>query len=64
MFTAFLKPKLGLSILDPGNKNRPLPKEGKQVRGFESYWTRCLEAGDVETSKPDAKPVKKSGDDK
>jgi hypothetical protein len=59
MFQAFLKPKPGMTILDPGDRNRPLPEEGKLVHEFESYWTRQLEAGDVSHSEPKAE--KKSG---
>lgn len=61
MFQAFIKPKPGLMILDPGDANRVLPEEGKLVREYESYWTRQLESGDVTkiTSESEEKKVSK-----
>ena len=64
MFSAYLVPKKGFQVLDPGNKNRALPEGGAKVRGNVSYWTRQIEAGDVQISEPVAPAVKVSTSDK
>lgn len=54
----FLKPEKGLEVLDPRTM-RPLKAEGQEVTGFDSYWVRQIQAGDVTLATPKATPKPK-----
>lgn len=38
-FTKFYLPAAGLHVIDPSDL-KPLPPEGKQVKGNQTYWLR------------------------
>ena len=39
MFSKFYVPVAGLTVIDPADK-KPLPAEGKTVKGNQTYWLR------------------------
>lgn len=50
MNTFFLKPKSGLTVIDPATR-KPLAADGAEVSDT-TYWRRRLADGDVERAEP------------